>query len=179
MRTVLAQEYEHFDARDNESLTEIYERFQKLLNDFSLIEKEYDLEDSNLKFLLVLLEKWDFKVTSIMDNYQLDDTLLHEIYGILKTHELEMEKRSKRKGSIPVALKVEEKPKEKARRKGHSKGKAMITKSDTESSNSDDDLNIDNESDNNSDHDNNEDMEQMAALLVKSFKKEGYKNFKK
>ncbi|KAL8109067.1 hypothetical protein AgCh_025240 [Apium graveolens] len=56
-RTVLTQEYEHFDSRDNESLTEIYGRFQKLPNDLSLVNKEYDLEDSNLKFLLALPEK--------------------------------------------------------------------------------------------------------------------------
>ncbi|KAL8115195.1 hypothetical protein AgCh_021868 [Apium graveolens] len=181
MRTIFTQEYEHFNSRDNESLTETYDIFQKLLNDLSLVDKEYDLEDSNLKFRLVLLEKCDFKVTSIRDNYQLDETPLDEIYGILKTHELEMEQRSKRKGSKsrPVALKVEEKPKEKARRKDYSKGKAMIAKSDTESSNSDDDSNTDSESDTDNDHDNNEDMEQMAALLVKSFKKMVYKNFKK
>ncbi|KAL8115046.1 hypothetical protein AgCh_021755 [Apium graveolens] len=55
----------------------------------------------------------------------------------------------------------------------------MIAKSDTESSNSEDDSNSDNESDTNSDHNNNEDMDQMVALLVKSFKKMVYKNFKK
>ncbi|KAL8155629.1 hypothetical protein AgCh_000864 [Apium graveolens] len=181
MRTVLTQEYEHFDSRDNESLTEIYDIFQKLLNYISLVNKEYDLEDSNLKFLLALPEKWDFKVTSIRDYYQLDITPLDEIYGVLKTHELEMEHRSKRIGSKSrlVALNVEEKPKEKARRKSYSKGKAMIAKSDTESSNSDDDSNPDTESDTDSDHNNNEDMDQMAALLVKSFKKMVYKNFKK
>ncbi|KAL8092433.1 hypothetical protein AgCh_034637 [Apium graveolens] len=47
-------------------------------------------EDSNLKFLLALLKKWDLKVTSIRDNYDLEDTSLDEIYGMLKTHELEM-----------------------------------------------------------------------------------------
>ncbi|KAL8093368.1 hypothetical protein AgCh_035297 [Apium graveolens] len=56
-KTLLTQEYEHFDSRDNESLAEIYERFQKLLNDLSLANKEYDLEDSNLKFILAIPEK--------------------------------------------------------------------------------------------------------------------------
>ncbi|KAL8114093.1 hypothetical protein AgCh_021100 [Apium graveolens] len=118
-----------------------------------------DAKDSNLKFLLALTEKWDFKVTSIRDNYQLDNTPLDEIYGVLKTHELEMEKRSKMKGSKfrSVALKVEEKPKEKARRKSYSKGKAMIA----------------------NDHNNNNYMDQMATLLVESFKKKVYKKFKK
>ncbi|KAL8134553.1 hypothetical protein AgCh_009536 [Apium graveolens] len=39
--------------------------------------------------------------------------------------------------------------------------------------------NTDNELDTNNDHDNSEDMEQMATLLVKGFKKMVYKNFKK
>ncbi|KAL8120899.1 hypothetical protein AgCh_017904 [Apium graveolens] len=178
-RTILTQEYEHFDSRNNESLTKIYDRFQKLLNDLSLVNKDYDLEDSNMKFLLALPEKWDFKVTSIRDYYQLDNTPLDEIYGVLKTHELEMEQRNKRKGSTsrPVTLKVEEKPKETSRRKSYFKEKAMIAKSDTESSNSDDDLNTDTESDTDGVHNNNKDMDQMAALLVKRFKKMVYKNF--
>ena len=52
----------------------------------------------------------------------------------------------------------------------------MIAKSDTESSNSDDDSNPDTESDIDSDQNNNEDMDQMTALLVKSFKKMVYRN---
>ena len=134
-----------------------------------------------MKFLLASPEKWDFKVTSIRDNYQLDNTPLDENYGFMKIHKLEMEQRSKRKGSKSrqVALKIEEKPKEKARRKSYSKGKAMIAKSNIESSNSDDNSNTNTESDADSDHNNNEDMDQMAAILVKSFKKMVYKNFRK
>ncbi|KAL8125375.1 hypothetical protein AgCh_012893 [Apium graveolens] len=109
-KTILTQEYEHFDSKPNESLTDLYDRFVKLLNDLSLVDKEYDLEDSNLKFLVALPESWDLKATTIRDNYNLDETILDEIYGMLKTHELEMEQRSKRKGgkSRTVALKAEE-----------------------------------------------------------------------
>ncbi|KAL8134372.1 hypothetical protein AgCh_009411 [Apium graveolens] len=53
-KTILTQEYEHFDSKINESLNDLYDRFVKLLNDLSLVDKEYDLEDSNLKFLLAL-----------------------------------------------------------------------------------------------------------------------------
>ncbi|KAL8155385.1 hypothetical protein AgCh_000678 [Apium graveolens] len=95
-RTILTQEYEHFDSKADESLTEIYDRFQNLMNDLSLIDNEYDPEDSNLKFLLAVPEKWDLKVTYIRDKYDLNDTSLDEIYGMLKTHKLEKEKRSKR-----------------------------------------------------------------------------------
>ncbi|KAL8155306.1 hypothetical protein AgCh_000618 [Apium graveolens] len=81
-RTILTQEYEHFDSKVDESLTDLYDRFVKLLNDLSLVDKEYDLEDSNLKFLLALPESWDLKSTTIRDNYALDETTLDEIYGM-------------------------------------------------------------------------------------------------
>ena len=88
-----------------------YERFLKLLNDLSLVDKEYDLEASNLKFLLALPEKWDLKATTIIFNYELEDMSSDEICGKLKTHELEMEQRKKRHGgkSKSVALKAVEK----------------------------------------------------------------------
>ncbi|XP_074377545.1 uncharacterized protein LOC141719062 [Apium graveolens] len=78
-KTILTQEYEDFDSRADDSLTDIYDRFQKLLTDLSLRDKEYDLEDSNLKFLLALPEKWNLKLTSIRDNYDLEDTYPDEI----------------------------------------------------------------------------------------------------
>jgi RecB family exonuclease len=56
-RNILTQEYEHFEAKPDETMTETFDRFCKLLNDLSLVNKEYDLEDSNLKFLLALPEK--------------------------------------------------------------------------------------------------------------------------
>ncbi|KAL8126211.1 hypothetical protein AgCh_013485 [Apium graveolens] len=71
-KTILTQEYEHFDSKSDESLTDTYDRFTKMLNDLTLVDKEYDPEDSNLKFLLALPEKWDLKATIIRDNYELD-----------------------------------------------------------------------------------------------------------
>ena len=98
-----------FDSKSDESLTEIYDRFVKLLNDLSLVDNEYVVEDSNLKFLLALPEKWYLKTTTIRDNNELGEMDLDEIYGMLKTHELDMEQRSKRhwKKSRSVSLKVE------------------------------------------------------------------------
>ncbi|XP_074323344.1 uncharacterized protein LOC141660273 [Apium graveolens] len=78
-RTILTQEYEHFVSKSNESLTEIYDIFKKLINDLSLVDKEYDQEYSNLKFLLAFREKWDLKVTSIRDNYELDEVSLVDL----------------------------------------------------------------------------------------------------
>ncbi|KAL8148754.1 hypothetical protein AgCh_005933 [Apium graveolens] len=173
-KTILTQEYEHFDSKSDESLTDTYDRFTKLLNDLSLVDKEYDLKDSNLKFVLALPEKWDLKATTIRDNYELADMSLDEIYGMLKTRELEMEKRKKRHGGKYkiVALKTEEKPIvfKKA------KGKALIIQSDSESSDSDDD---DSEPENLSEVDVDVEMMQLYALMVKGITKIAYKKFRK
>ncbi|KAL8115181.1 hypothetical protein AgCh_021856 [Apium graveolens] len=177
-KTILTQEYEHFDSKTNESLNDLYDRFVKLLNDLSLVDKEYDLEDSNLKFLLALPECWDLKATTIRDNYNLDETTLDEIYGMLKTHELEMEQRSKRKGgkSRTVALKAKEEfPKAASSKKD--KGKALFIKSDTESSSSESDDDSDSESLPETDAD--EEMMKLCALMVKGITKITYRKFRK
>ena len=180
-KTILTQEYEHFDSKSDESLTDVYDRFVKLLNDLSLVDKEYAVEDSNLKFLLALPEKWDLKATTIRDNNDLGEMDLDEIYGMLKTHELEMEQRSKRHGrkSRSVALKVEEEAEKKSSNKKKGKGKALVTKPETESSDSDDDDSNSDDDSSNSDSMDEEEFKQMAALMVKTFKKMGYKNFGK
>ncbi|KAL8127829.1 hypothetical protein AgCh_014672 [Apium graveolens] len=177
-KTILTQEYEHFDSKNNESLNYLYDRFVKLLNDLSLVDKEYDLEDSNLKFLLALPECWDLKATTIRDNYNLDETTLDEIYGMLKTHKLEMEQRSKRKGgkSRTVALKAEEESL-KAASSRKDKGKALVIKSDTESSSSESVDDSDSESLPETDAD--EEMMKLCALMVKGITKIAYRKFRK
>ncbi|XP_074342193.1 uncharacterized protein LOC141679648 [Apium graveolens] len=54
---VLIQEYEHFEAKSDESLSNIYYRFLTLLNNISLVGKMYDFENSNTKFLRALNEE--------------------------------------------------------------------------------------------------------------------------
>ncbi|KAL8111815.1 hypothetical protein AgCh_019494 [Apium graveolens] len=177
-KTILTQEYEHFDSKTNESLNDLYDRFVKLLNDLSLVDKEYYLEDSNLKFLSALPECWDLKATTIRDNYNLDEITLDEIYGMLKTHELEMEQRSKMKGgkSRTVSLKAEEEfPKAASSKKD--KGKALFIKSDTESSSSESDDDSDSESLPETDAD--EEMMKLFALMVKGITKIAYRKFRK
>ncbi|XP_074351439.1 uncharacterized protein LOC141690547 [Apium graveolens] len=55
-RVVFMQEYEQFDAKADELISDIYDRFLTLLNDLSLVGKEYGMEDSNNKFLRALPE---------------------------------------------------------------------------------------------------------------------------
>ncbi|KAL8112899.1 hypothetical protein AgCh_020272 [Apium graveolens] len=151
--------------------------FVKLLNDLSLVDKEYDLKDSNIKFLLALPENWDLESTTIRDNYDLTETTLDKIYGMLKIYELEIDQRSKRHGrkSRTVVLKAEEEsPKVVVLKKG--KGKTLIIKSDSESSYFDDD---DSETESLSKVDVDVEMMQLCALMVKGITPIAYKKFRK
>ncbi|KAL8148691.1 hypothetical protein AgCh_005883 [Apium graveolens] len=145
----------------------------------NILTQEYEHFDSKPdESLTALPESWDLKATTIRDNYNLEETTLDEIYGMLKTHELEMEQRNKRKGrkSRTVALKAEEEsPKAAASRKG--KGKALITKSDTESSSSDTD--DDSETESLPKMDPDEEMMKLCALMVKGITRIAYRKFRK
>ncbi|XP_074328043.1 uncharacterized protein LOC141665955 [Apium graveolens] len=90
-RAVLVQEYEQFDAKADESIADIYDRFLTLLNDLSLVGKEYEREDSNPKFLRALPEDWDTQDSIIRHQYDLDFLTLDEVYGMLKIHDLEIQ----------------------------------------------------------------------------------------
>ena len=65
MKSVLIQEYEYFEARSGEALTETYDRFTKLLNEMAMHDKYYDNEDVNTKFIRSLHEMYDEKTTII------------------------------------------------------------------------------------------------------------------
>ncbi|XP_074377129.1 uncharacterized protein LOC141718651 [Apium graveolens] len=71
-RVVLIQEYEQLEAKSDETITDSYDRFLTLLNDLSLVGKEYDKKDSNTKFLRALPEEWDILISIIRHQYDLD-----------------------------------------------------------------------------------------------------------
>ena len=64
-RSVLTQEYEYFEVKTNEYLTEIFDRFLTLLNELALVGKEYSNEGSNTMFMRALPKEWDLKTTRI------------------------------------------------------------------------------------------------------------------
>ena len=117
---MLIQEYEQFEAKADESLTKVYDRFLSLLNELSLVGKVYDYEDSNTKFLRALSEDWDTQTSIIRHQYDLNEISLDEIYGMLKTCDMELQQRKNKKSNLNkrVALKVD------SRSSGSMKGKA-------------------------------------------------------
>ena len=174
IRDLLIQEYEQFEAKTDESLTEVYDRFLSLLNELSLVGKIYDFEDSNIKFLRALPEDWDTQTSIIRHQYDMNEISLDEIYGILKTHDMELQQRKSMKSNKNkgVALKVD------SRSSGSIKGKGKITYPD-ESSNPDDDSESNTDDSNTDGSSSDEDIEEMMAVLVKGFKRMKYRKQKK
>ena len=173
-RALLIQEYEQFEAKTDESLTEVYDRFLSLLNELSLVGKVYDFEDSNTKFLRALSEDWDTQTSIIRHQYDLNEISLDEIYGMLKTHDMELQQRKSRKSNKNkgVALKVD------SRSSGSIKGKGKTAYPD-ESSNPDDDSESNTDDSNTDGSSSDEDIEEMMAMLVKGFKRMKYRKQKK
>ncbi|KAK1369394.1 hypothetical protein POM88_035486 [Heracleum sosnowskyi] len=167
-RALLIQEYEQFDARPDESLTDLYDRFLTLLNDLSLVGKEYETEDSNTKFLRALPEEWDTQTSIIRHQYDLNTVSLDEVYGMLRTHDLEVQQRKNKKSSKAksIALKAEAKSKGKAMEV--SRRKSIEAESDPDNSSSDTDGNPDANTDDDS---SDSDVEEMVAMIVRSFKR--------
>ena len=110
-RAILIQEYEYFEAKFDESLTDVYDRFLTMLNELALIGQMYPNEFSNTKFLRSLPEEWDVQTSIIRYGNNLEAVSLDELYGMLKTHDLELQQRKSRKSSKvkQVALKVDSK----------------------------------------------------------------------
>ncbi|KAK1374041.1 hypothetical protein POM88_030234 [Heracleum sosnowskyi] len=167
-RALLIQEYEQFDARPDESLTDLYDKFLTLLNDLSLVGKEYETEDSNTKFLRALPEEWDTHTSIIRHQYDHNTVSLDEVYGMLRTHDLEVQQRKNKKGSKAksIALKAEAKSKGKAVEV--SKRKTRVAESNPDDSSSDTDGNPDANTDDDS---SDSDIEEMVAMIVRNFKR--------
>ena len=122
-----------------------------------------------------LPESWDTQTSIIRYHNDMGKMSIDEIYGMLKTHDIEMQQRKDRKSNKAkqVALTANTRSnhvKERSLRKG--KGKANIIQPDESSIDADSEANIDGESYTDS---SNEEMVQMVAILVKGLKKMKYR----
>ncbi|KAL8126037.1 hypothetical protein AgCh_013361 [Apium graveolens] len=89
-RRILISQYEGFMVKPKEGITDVFERFNKLINDLQLYDKFYDVEEVNLKFLLTLPDHLEQKISAIREGRDLSRITLEVLHGILKTYELEM-----------------------------------------------------------------------------------------
>ena len=106
-RSLLIQQYEMFTSKSGESISEIYDRFNCLINDLKSHGTEYENEDVLLKFLRSLPSEWDGLTIAIRQARNLQLMTLAALYGNLLTHELELQQRknqTKESRNKPLAL---------------------------------------------------------------------------
>ena len=88
-RHILVSQYETFMVKPNEGISEVFERFNRLINDLKLHEKYYDTKELNMKFLLTLLEHLEGRISSLRERDMCKKRYV-VLYGVFKTHELKL-----------------------------------------------------------------------------------------
>ncbi|KAK1382405.1 hypothetical protein POM88_020140 [Heracleum sosnowskyi] len=76
-----------------ESITQVFEKYTKLLNELAMKGKTYPLRESNRKFMMTLPHHVEHKSSSIRERIDFTKMPLEMIYGKLKTYEMEQEQR--------------------------------------------------------------------------------------
>ena len=77
-------------AKSNEGHTEVFERFNKIINDLQLHGKFYDKKEINLKFFFTLPDHLEHKVSAIREGRDMSKATFETLYGVLKIYELEL-----------------------------------------------------------------------------------------
>nr|XP_017250775.1 PREDICTED: uncharacterized protein LOC108221405 [Daucus carota subsp. sativus] len=165
---LFVQQYESFHSKSGESLNDLFNRFQKLLNGLKLYGRIYMVKDSNLKFLRALPRDWKPMTVALRQAQNFNEYSLDKLYGILKTYELEieqdevLEKNSKKEKSVALVAEKEEEEEEKPSKpvsasEGKNKGKAVE------------------ETDEPSTQDELDDLDEHLAFLARKFSKLKFK----
>ena len=89
MRQILVTRYEAFMAQPKESITEMFERFYRLVTELQMNMKAYSTKELNLKLLLSTPNHQEQRVISLRERY-FNKISYDVLYGVLKTHELEL-----------------------------------------------------------------------------------------
>ena len=64
-KSILVTKYESFKMESHENIDQMYCKFNDLIKDLEVLEKEYTLGEKNRKILNVLSNDWKSKVTAI------------------------------------------------------------------------------------------------------------------
>ena len=91
---ILTSQYEAFKSLAGESITQVFERFNKLLNELMVNNKTYPQWEINRNFMLTLPYHVVHKAQSIRDMVNFNSMTLEKLYGKLKIYEMEQEQRA-------------------------------------------------------------------------------------
>ena len=88
---ILTSQYEAFKSLSGESITQVFERYNKLLNELSIQGKTYPLRETNRKFMLTLPYHVEHKISAIRERDEIHTMSLEKLYGKLRSYEMEQE----------------------------------------------------------------------------------------
>jgi len=125
--------------KDDESVEEMYSRFQTLVSRLQILKKSYVAFDHVSKILRRLLARWRPKVTAIEEAKDLNTLRVEDLVSTLKVHEISLNEHEPSKKSKSIALPS----------KGKSSKALKVIESEEESPNGDSD----------------EDLAEMMAML--------------
>jgi len=90
--------------KDDESIEELYSRFQTLVSGLQILKKGYVASDHVRKILRRLPARWRPKVTAIEEAKDLNALSVEDLVSSLKVHELSLNEHEPAKKSKSIAL---------------------------------------------------------------------------
>ncbi|KAJ9548880.1 hypothetical protein OSB04_021423 [Centaurea solstitialis] len=110
-KALLKQQYENFTSTKNESMTQTFDRFNKLIGELANVDVKLEKDEVNRKFLKSLSEEWTMYTVSFRQGDDLEDKELEDLYNDLRIFEAEVEAKRRPTGySHTIALYSSENP---------------------------------------------------------------------
>jgi len=162
---ILVNQYELFKMKEDESIEQMYSRFQTLVSGHQILKKSYVASDHVSKILRSLPARWRPKVTAIEEVKDLNTLSVEDLISSLKVHEIGLNEHEPAKKNKSITLPS----------KGKSSKALKVIESEEESP----------------DRDSDEDPTEKMAMLSNKLeylarknrkflsKRGGYKSFKK
>jgi len=101
---MLVHQYELFKMKEDESIEQIYSRFQTLLSGLQILKKSYVASDHVSKILRSLRARWRPKVTTIEEAKDLNTLSDEDLVSSLKVHEIGLNEHEPAKKVKSIAL---------------------------------------------------------------------------
>ena len=101
---MLAHQYELFNMKDDESIEEMYSRFQTLISELQILKKSYVASNHVSKILRSLPARWRPKVTAIEEAKDLNTLSVEDLVSSLKVHEMGLNEHDLSKKTKSIAL---------------------------------------------------------------------------
>ncbi|KAI3746759.1 hypothetical protein L6452_09198 [Arctium lappa] len=99
-RDVLKQQYENFTFSKNESMTQTFDRFNKLIGELATVGVKMEQDDINRKFLRSLGDEWTMYTVSYRQSDNLEEKELDDLCNDRRVFETEVEAKKKPTGYI-------------------------------------------------------------------------------